>query len=260
MSRARAEEVWVAQCIEAALPGVDVAQHDDGSANAMYDLQFRSGSTLFAACEVTAAADQEAIELWNLLNSGGRWIEPGLSGGWLLSLTSQCRAKALRRQAPALLAALEVNLFDWDARDRLVAIGVRDVRQSSTSFPGSIYITLARDSELTGGMVPETGDPLVEWFDEWILDPSQTHNLDKLRRSALPEKHLFVLVPGFSTMPFPAYDILLSNDAPLPVRAPLLPDGLTHAWFMSTWTSGDLFHTDGTSWVRFTKHISQTSN
>lgn len=259
MSRVRAEEVWVAQCIETALPGVAVVQYDDGSTDGMYDLQLRSSGSSFAACEVTAAADPEAIELWNLVNGNGRWIEPSLSGGWLLSLTPKCRARTLRREAPRLLEVLEADPFDWDTRDQLAAIGVHDAHRAATSFPGCIYTTLARDPELTGGVVPDSGDPLVDWFDEWIRDSSQAHNLDKLRRSPLPEKHLYVLAPGLSTMPFPAYDLLLRNDAPLPIKAPRMPPDLTHVWFMSTWTSGDIFHSDGAVWARFSTVIVEPS-
>jgi hypothetical protein len=51
--------------MEAALPGVKVVQHDDGSRPRMYDLDLVRESAVFAACEVTAAADAESIELWN---------------------------------------------------------------------------------------------------------------------------------------------------------------------------------------------------
>ncbi|MGZ4499074.1 MAG: hypothetical protein ACXVXD_01435 [Nocardioidaceae bacterium] len=62
--------------MEAVLPGVKVMQHDDGSRPRMHDFDLVRDGVVFAACEVTAAADAESIELWNLVNgSGERWIE-----------------------------------------------------------------------------------------------------------------------------------------------------------------------------------------
>jgi hypothetical protein len=82
--KVRDEELWVGTCVEAALPGVQVCQHDDGSRSSMYDLDLVRDGTPFAAMdmEVTAAADADSIELWNLVNgSDDRWIESNLIGG-----------------------------------------------------------------------------------------------------------------------------------------------------------------------------------
>lgn len=63
---------------------------------------------------------------------------------------------------------LEVDPFDQDPMSALCALGEVDAfRSPNTSFPGSIYTTVQRDSELTGGWVADTGDDLVTWFDQW---------------------------------------------------------------------------------------------
>lgn len=62
------------------------------------------------------------------------------------------------------------------------------------------------------------GDGLVAWLDAWLREPAQEHNLEKLRSAQRPERHLFVLLPGFTTAPFSASDLLMlmRSDAPLP--------------------------------------------
>lgn len=84
ISRGRASTggVWAAELIESAVDGT-VTQHDDGSTDAMHDLEIRYRDGSVAAVEVTAAVDPDATVLWNLMNGDGRWIEPDLvAAGW----------------------------------------------------------------------------------------------------------------------------------------------------------------------------------
>jgi hypothetical protein len=74
--------------------------------------------------------------------------------------------------------------------------------------------------------------------------------LEKLRAARHAERHLFVLLPGFTTAPFSASDLLMRPNAPLPDTAPRLPDGLTDVWIMSTWSAGDVFHYGDGRWAR----------
>jgi len=177
----RGEEQWVGACIEAALAGVKVEQHDDGSRPSMYDLDLMRGGEPFGACEVTAAADAESIELWNIINGGDeRWIAPNLLGGWMVTVTPRCRAKRLMRELPRILRTMErveAGPEREDAIERL--FGLEIAHRSGTDFPGSIYVTLQRSSELIGGAVESTGRGLVTWLDEWIREPAQEHNLEK---------------------------------------------------------------------------------
>ncbi len=62
MPEMRGEELWVGACLRAALVGVKVEQHDDGSRPSMYDLDLVRAGQPFGACEVTAAADAESID------------------------------------------------------------------------------------------------------------------------------------------------------------------------------------------------------
>ncbi len=259
----RGEEQWVGACIKTALPGVKVVQYDDGSRPSMHDLDLVRGGVPFAACEVTAAADAESIEVWNLINgSDERWIERDLLGGWMVTVSPKCRAKRLKNELPGLLRTMEkvtAGPEHEEAIERLCGLEVVSANRSGTDFPGSIYVTLQRDAERTGGAVPSTGNGLVTWLDDWLREPAQEHNLKKLRAAEPAERHLFVLFPGFTTAPFSASDVLIREDGPLPDVAPALPDGITDVWLMSTWSTGDLFHYGAGGWTRSSKVFEVTS-
>lgn len=254
MAKLRNEELWVGACVEAALPGVQARQHDDGSRSSMYDLDLVRDGVPFAAMEVTAAADADSIELWNLLNgSESWWVEPNLVGGWLATVTPKARAKRLKKELPGLLRTFELLAEGSERRAagaRLNELGVVSANQGDTDFRGSIYVTLQRDPEQTGGAVPLAGDGLVSWFDEWTQDGAQGHNLEKLRTAERPERHLFVLFPSFTIAPFNASDVLMRPDGPLPKLSPTLPEGITDLWLMSTWSTGDLFRFGPDGWSR----------
>ena len=257
MSAMRGEEIWVSACVEAAMPGVRAIQYDDGSRPSMYDLDLVRDGLAFAAMEVTAAADAESIELWNLVNgSEDRWIEPDLAGGWMVTVTPKARAKGLKMELPNLLRELETTCEPRKRAavvDRLRGLAVVSANQTGTDFRGNIYVTLERDGELTGGAVPATGDGLVRWLDGWVREPAQLHNLTKLRVANRLERHLFVLLPGFTTAPFDASDVLMRADGPLPEAAPSLPEVLTDVWLMSTWSTGEIFHFGANGWSRTAK-------
>lgn len=250
----RDEELWVGACVEDAMPGVQVRQHDDGSRSRMYDLDLLRAGVPFGAMEITAAADADSIELWNLVNgSRDRWVESNLVGGWLVTVTPTARARRLKKELPDLLRMVETSADGPEqqaAAARLSELGVVSAHQSDTAFRGSIYVTLQLDSERTGGAVPPTGNGLVSWFDEWVQDGAQKPNLEKLRAAERPERHLFVLLPGFTIAPFSASDVLMRPDGPLPEVTPMLPDGITDVWFMSTWSTGDLFRFGRERWSR----------
>lgn len=270
MGRAlRGEERWAATCIELALDSVKVCQHDDGSRPGMHDFDLWRGDARIGAVEVTAAPDSALLELWNLVNGGGkRWIESGLMGGWMVTLSPLTRTKTLRAELHRLLASLEaagVRVLDehrgttasWS--EEAARLGVISAHRSATAFPGSIYLTIDLPAERAVGAVPSTGDPLVEWIGEWVTGREQAENLEKLKRSGDGEKHLFVLLPGFNTAPFTVADLLLRSDAPIPESAPNLPLKLTHVWVMSTWSSGDGFYwSDVKGWARFKKVLEVT--
>lgn len=263
----RPEEVWAAAMVSAALCA-EVRHHDDGSSDSQYDLDIIRPGFPVAAAEVVAAADSASIELWKLMNGGdGRWLIRNLRGGWMVTVMATARYRRLRAELPALLAKLEeAGLtalpgaaggagLDRVARDLQVA----SAWQGDTSFPGSVYLSIELPSERSGGIVSESGDPLSKWLGEFLREPGQADVLSKLRRSGADQRHAFVLLPGFSTAPFPVTDILMRSDAALPSRAPDLPAEITHLWAVSTWNSGDgMRWAPEVGWRRFSR-VAETS-
>lgn len=141
---------------------------------------------------------------------------------------------------------------DAVARD----LGIVHSSQGETEYPGSIYITLSLPHERSGGFVSDTGDGLASWVGDFLCQPDQQDVLDKLERSNALERHAFVFLPGFSTAPFSASDLLMRNDAPLPTASPRLPPEVTHVWAVSTWSSGAGFRwSPSGGWTRFNKAV-----
>ena len=259
------EEAWARDCIGEALPGCTVDQHDDGSEPSMYDLTITYPDGHLGAVEVTAAVDAQPLELWKLVRRQGKpWTEPALAGGWLVRVQPSARANNLVRQLPGLLRDLERDgrravSGDQASTDQASVaagqLGIVQALQGPTEHPGSIYIMPPeRPLEQMGGYSPSTGDPLAHWLSEWVSDPSRTDNLRKLERSGAPERHLFLLVPGFNSGSFAVSDLLIAPGAPLPTIPPALPAEITHVWAASTWDSGDGFRwSPDAAWERFVK-------
>lgn len=244
---------------------MSVEQHDDGSKPSMYDIKITYPDSSTGAVEVTAAADAQQLELWRVVGGGGRqWIEPDLTGGWVVRILPSTRGKNLLRQLPGFARdpehlGVRVLRGDGSSSDRLAAragqFGVVELQQGPTAHPGSIYVMPPdKPLEETGGFSPVTGDPLARWLGEWIAESSRRDNVRKLADSGARERHLFVLLPGFNRAPFAVNDLLMAPGAPLPTISPNLPTAVTHIWTMSLWDSGDGFRwSPDHGWTRFTK-------
>jgi len=259
------EEVWARDCIREALPGCTANQHDDGSEPSMYDLTITYPDGQIGAVEVTAAVDAQPLALWKLIRHQGKpWIESTLAGGWIVDVKPSARAKNLIRYLPDLLRDLErdsrrVVSGTQASTDQASVVagqlGIVKALQGPTEHPGSIYVMPPeRPLDQMSGYSPATGDPLARWLSEWVSNPSRADNLWKLERSGAPERHLFVLVPGFDSGSFAVSDLLITPDAPLPTIPPVLPAEITHVWAASTWDSGDGFRwSPDKAWERFAK-------
>ncbi len=269
MTELRGEEKLVAATIAATL-GLRVEQHDDGSRPGMHDLNIMTAEGGPAAVEVTAAADPDSIQLWKLVNGRDeRWTVPNLQGGWMLHLRPTARAMRLLSELPAFLEELEgkgVTEIPSQRRrqempesmeGRARVLGIVSGNQSGTDFPGSIYLTIERSPERTGGVVDSTGSAVPDWVRDFLLDPHQSDVLGKLARSGASERHAFILVPGFSIAPFGVVDMLWrEEDDVVPTRSPHLPDQVTHVWLMSFWTIGSgLRWSPDCGWERFERQF-----
>lgn len=261
MGRVRAEEEWARSIMAGAL-GADVHIHDTGAAAGMYDLEINYKNGSQGAGEVVAAADPESISLWRLMNDNSheRWQVEGLAGGWAVSLDPRARGKQVIEELPGICRRLENHRMN-DIRESVDAsyefaqsLGIRSVRQGRTNYPGSIYVTIEQPAERTGGMVPQTGDPLAGWLVEFLADDDRRDVRTKLARSGLANRHAVVFVPSLSIAPYPVMDLLFRSDAPPPEVAPRLPNEITHVWAFSAWSSGVAFHwSPSGGWMQFPK-------
>jgi hypothetical protein len=263
--RLRDEERWAQACIQHALPGCAVEPHDDGSRSSMYDLKIVYPDGSLGAVEVTAAADGQRIGLWREVRKRDLIRqEPDLVGGWLVRVLPAARARDLGDPLAGLLRSVERHGRSTirgvkDSMDPLEArawsLGVIEAVQSRTDRKGTVYVMPPEGSpDQIGGYAPLTGDPLAVWLGDWTNEPSQADNAHKLRSADVAERHLFILVPGFTGVPFAVNDLLFSPGAPIPTIPPALPTGVTDVWVMSTWDSGDGFRwSSGSGWSRFTK-------
>lgn len=257
----RPDEQWAALCVEKALR-VKVRPHDDGSQPSMHDFDFRLTNGQLAAVEVTAAADPVAIELWKLVNAEGRWTLPDLYGGWIIELRPGARAKVLRDRLPPLLKGLELARVRevgcaWgttNLREALQELSVDHATQSGTDYPGSVYFTIQLDPERMGGAVSEDANALTLWASDWLAQPAQAHNRQKLALSGAEERHLFVILPGFNVAPFQVMWPLMSDDVRLPAIELYMPLEITHLWLASTWASGHgIRWSPDKGWLKFEK-------
>jgi hypothetical protein len=265
MARVRNDELAAQVCIRAALPGCSVELHDDGSRPSMYDLKIVCPDGTTGAVEVTAAADAPRTGLWQEVRKRSLIRqEPNLAGGWLVRILTSTQARELDKHLPNLLRDLEQagRKVIWGNRSSTDELSARagnlriiEALQSPTDRPGSIYIMPPEGSpDQMGAYLPPTGNPLAEWLGEWLADPIRADNVHKLVGADVDERHIFVVVPSFPSVPFAVNDLLIAPGAPLPTIPPDLPAGITHVWTMSIWDSGDGFRwsPDG-GWTRFNK-------
>jgi hypothetical protein len=232
----------------------------------MYDLRIDPEGRC-RAVEVTACADPESIETWNLMNGGDKvWVVNDLHGGWVVSVFPSCRVRQLRAELPTLLRGLEeAGIANLDAPvGRTPAwleplgerLGIAAVHQGPTSRPGSIYLTIELEPERTGGVVPSNGDAIAAWLGAFLREPMQADVLKKLRNSGVSERHAFVFVPGFTPAPWPVPYLLMIDPVPLPTTVPDLPSEVTDAWVASTWsTTTGLRWSPEVGWRHFSKTV-----
>lgn len=246
MGELRDEEEWARGLMEIAT-GSTVVQHDDGSRPGMHDLWILPDDSEKQAVEVTAAADPEAIPLWKLLDgTGERWIDNRLAGGWSVEFRPTARARAVRQDLPDFLLDLErlgvqrlsIHELPSPLGDRLASLGITTASQLGTDFPGSIY-PLVDQSVLNGLDIMESPvASLPSWVGDFLREPERADNLAKLERSGVSRRHVFIIVPAFSTAPANVVSVLLSDLAPTNLPDPSMPPEVTDIWVASTWAEG----------------------
>ena len=254
--------------IAAALgPAARVRAHDDNSEPAMHDLLIEYSDGRLGAVEITSSVDAALVELWNLVNGGdGCWVVDGITGGWLASLRPEARVSRLRQELPALLRALESQSIrhvhtEWstvlDPPEVHLAdqLGIHQLNQNPTQYPGRVYFTVDLPTERFGGAAPDDGDALAAWVEEFLGAPARAGDLAKLGSARADERHAFVFIGGLSDAPWPVQYMALSDPMPLPRPAPILPKPVTDVWLASTWSTstGVRWSSEDSRWHSFDK-------
>ena len=108
---------------------------------------------------------------------------------------------------------------------------------SASRMPaGSIRVILRSvSSSRLGAAVPNDASGVVPWLSSFLDQPDKQDYVAKLRRQDADERHLFLLVG--EAAPFDVQHAL-SRPGPSPDHAFALPDGLTHLWLASRYSSG----------------------
>lgn len=261
LSIMRPEEVWAQRIVSVAL-GADVHEHDDNSANSMYDLRIGSVETPTVALEVVGAVDREWTETWNVGpgRSGKRW---DVSGNWLLTIQPGTHIKTLKRELPPLLRTLEamgVRDFDDerlqsrralgdDVADALETLGVESLHCFEPNGEGTIHMTMPGQ----GGMVHESGHLVSDWVVEFLTHADQADVLHKLTlASAALRREVFIPVTLMGA-PWSVTSYLTGTLDQLPVACPLLPAAVDGVWLAPTMSFHDAMGVrwDGSDWSKF---------
>jgi hypothetical protein len=227
----------------------------------MYDLVIKYPDGKIAAAEVTAAADEDQMTVWQTIRRRSPWIVPRLAGGWTVRILPSARPKNLLRQLPALLQELEQaglpivrgDVTSSDALEESTGrLGVIEAIRAFVAQAGRIVIMPPELPTKVGNSLPITNDPLGPWISQWV--PLHPDNLVKDAPPAASEHHLFILLPGLNDAPSEVNYLLIEPGAQLPSTPPVLPPPFTHVWTMSTWDSGDGFRwSPAAGWQRFAK-------
>lgn len=238
----------MARLIAAALEGVFVHPRDSGGTGGGHDLDIERDGRICAAVEIATAADADCLALWNLVNDPGEhWVESALTAGWSVALLPHARNGLVRPWLPRLLGRLE-RAGEWqlvvrdgqtdpetsEARRLGVASAVRD----PAALAGSIALTIQQPPQHGGRSPANTGDALSTWLESWLRDPDQARSISTLAAAQVSERHLFVVLSGFTDAPDGVVDLLMRDRPPLPLSSPDLPAPVTHVWAASTWAVG----------------------
>ena len=188
---------------------------------------------------------QEEARITNVLATRGhRRAIPGLTGVWHVTVPNTFHPADLHQLDGALLRCEEMGLKRLRYAPGDPAIGsllrqgvsASDISASPTPDEPRAYVYVRG----VGGFAGEGIEPLPDELADALQAPEMQSKIEKLARSGLDERHLFLHVRP-SAFSFPVYDGL-SFGGPLPTRpAGLpagLPGGLTQVWLFTGFTEG----------------------
>lgn len=259
--RVRLGEVRAQRVIAETL-GLDVVQHDDGSAPSMYDLRVGAAERPQIAIEVVGAVNPLYTSTWSAGAARGP-ESTSAKADWLLFLRDGTSAERLRRKIGGLVQRMEsagwqeheghddlMAYLDDQLADSLLAAGV--IAAYCIKKDGSGMVRFAQLGD--GGSPDPDGSTVGPWISCFLRDDARADVLAKLEVSGAGERHVFVNV-GFKGAPFATWNYLVGPIKILPSDVPALPPVIDQVWITTGLAAGDQraqgVRWTGTSWVTF---------
>jgi len=239
--------------------GTDVEHRDDGSNERQgeVDAHIIAADGERAALEVTVVGDQASLEVEQVLVRPGGWTDPHLRWRWDVRPGPRTRYADFAMSVTTLAAACELaGITDPEAlvpsseteRRALEWYRASDCPMfgnSQTSAPGTVDVL----PPSSGGAVDEELNGLDAWLVITLASGHIARRIDKLNRSGLRERHLFLILHE-SGVPFPIF-YGLAFKTRVPREPPSLPDGVTHLWLFTGWRDGGVLRFEPAGgWLR----------
>jgi hypothetical protein len=213
--------------------------HDTGRHARMYDLRVGSDAQPEIAIECVGAVDQQRTETWNVGPAKGSFAVP-VAGEWHLVLQPDASVKRVKSALPGLLAECQrVGLDGFTPVDaflqvnhpmlyhRLAKLRIDAVACYDGPDPGRLFLGMTG----SGGAVDPYGTEVPKWIGDFLRAKERHDVLHKLRASAAPECHVFVIV-SFGGVPWLVESYLGTRTDSLPEERPDLPDPVDSVWIM----------------------------
>lgn len=230
----------------ASVVGARAVAHDVNGRQGAFDVELIYPDGAKAALEITSHAGDGIRQRDNILaTDDNQWEAPG-QWTWDIRVANPQMIPELRSRYRRIILAMEARgLRDSRSLNPLGVSPLSDdlnwVAQSSINFsclsqdPTRERIVYVMP-EGTGGSVDKQLSGLAGAVSIVLAEDNLQRHAEKLRRSDHAEKHLFVaLYEG--AIPFAQAAGLMRPAVDLPeCLTPRLPDGITHLWFISTYS------------------------
>jgi hypothetical protein len=225
--------------------GVPVIQNDHNVGRSVPDLYIDYPDRPRAYVEVTSDGVQGA---WRALDRelhkrGYELKVAGLTYDWWVFPAVKGQIKKLWRGLPSLLRRLEQDgetfghwrdgtlkqrIQDSRFHHEIAQLGIDELVAGSVAT-GDAVVRFAPPG--AGGPAELDLDYFLEWCDNFLANPANEHNLQKLANTDASERHEFIVVNIVSDW---AVQHVLSRDGypRLPKTAPNLPHEVTHLWLL----------------------------
>jgi hypothetical protein len=170
-------------------------------------------------------------------------LEDGL-GQWGVSVHTSARLDRLFPAVPDLISRLvmanrlEVQIQPTWPTDELAKeirrLGIEDIGRYSDREPSLAIISPRTEAE----RISDHPNLITDWLERLVFDQAYVDLTGKLRDHDADERHI-VVVTGSAT-PLAVDEHLRALDRRLPTRSPSVPGWITHAWVLSSRTSGKM--------------------